>query len=74
MSIKVHRERPSRTNHQARSLVGSDLELPVLRRTARDLEGDLVGERDEAEFVELEGVVNIGSTDRCFSMTNGRCN
>lgn len=38
VSIKAHRERDAgRTSQQAPGLVGSELELPVLRRAVRDL-------------------------------------
>ena len=42
-----------RTGHQAPGLVSSDLELPVLRRAARDLEGDLVLARRQIDFLAV---------------------
>ena len=54
MSVKVHGERnASRTDYQAPSLVGSDLERPVLRHAARHLEGDLVLARRQIDLLAV---------------------
>src|ERR1700692_1975891 len=54
MSIKVYGERDaSRTDQQAPGLVGSDFELPVLHRAARDLAGDLVLARLQIDFLAV---------------------